>query len=199
MTTNSFSTSTIGRVALATGITVILAVLLLILMFTVSMFFGAVNDVLNGIFGLSSAVLAWMLYTEYRAKSPLISQIALALAVIGSIFSIVGSILILFDFTGFFLAGLYSGLGNAFIGLWLVSFCYALQRSDEFPHSLISFGFVVGAVMALGLIGIPGILVGIDDMAFLPWYLYLALFGWLGTYVLYPIWMIWLGMAGRQV
>ena len=193
MTTNRISTSTIGWVALGTGISVVLAVLLLILMVTVSMFFGAVNDVLNGIIGISSAVLAWMFYTEHRAKSPLISHMALALAIVGAIFSIVGSLLILYGFTDFFLAGLYSGLGNALIGLWLMAFCYSMQRNDELPHNLILFGLVVGAFMALGLMGIPGILARIDSMVSMPRYLYVALFGWLGTYVLYPIWTIWLG------
>lgn len=193
MTTNRISTSTIGWVALGTGISVVLAVLLLILTATGSMFFGAVNDVLNGIIGISSAVLAWMFYTEHRAKSPLISHMALALAIVGAIFSIVGSLLILYGFTDFFLAGLYSGLGNALIGLWLMAFCYSMQRNDELPHNLILFGLVVGAFMALGLMGIPGILARIDSMVSMPRYLYVALFGWLGTYVLYPIWTIWLG------
>ena len=193
MTTNNYSTSTIGWVALGTGIAIIIAVLTLILMFTVGMFFGAVNDVFNGIFGITSAVLAWLLYAEHRAKSPWIIHIAPALAIIGAIISMVGSVLILWDFTGFLLAGLYSCLGNALIGLWLLVVCCSMQHSDLLPRSLILFGFVVGALMALGLLGIPGILAGIDDMAFLPWYLYLALFGWLGTYILYPIWTIWLG------
>jgi hypothetical protein len=193
MTTNRISTSTIGWVALGTGISVVLAVLLLILMATGSMFFGAVNDVLNGIIGISSAVLAWMFYTEHRAKSPLISHMALALAIVGAIFSVIGSLLILYGFTDFFLAGLYSGLGNALIGLWLMAFCYSMQRNDELPHNLILFGLVVGAFMALGLMGIPGILARIDSMVSMPQYLYVALFGWLGTYVLYPIWTIWLG------
>ena len=190
---NKINSSTIGWVALGTGIAIVIAASALAMMFTVGMFFGAVNDVFNGILGIASAVLAWLLYAEHRAKAPLISRIALALALVGAIVNIVGSVLILFDFTGFLLAGLYSCLGNAFIGVWLVAFCYAMQPSDRFPRSLISFGLVAGAVMALGLIGIPGILARVDDMAFLPWYLYLALFGWLGTYVLYPIWTIWLG------
>ena len=190
---NKINSSTIGWIALGTGITIIIAVLSLILMFTVGMFFGAVNDVFNGVFGMSSAVLAWLLYAEHRAQSPLISRMALTLALVGAIVSMIGSVLILFDFTGFLLAGLYSCLGNAFIGVWLVALCYTMQRSDRFPHSLISFGLVAGSVMALGLIGITGILARIDDLAFLPWYLYLALFGWLGTYILYPIWTIWLG------
>ena len=193
MTTNNFSTSTIGWVAIVTGISVILAVIFITLMATVNMFFGTVNDVFNSIIGTTSAVLAWMLYAEHHAKSPLMSQIALALAIIGAIFSIVGSILIIYGFTDFLLAGWYSGVGNALIGLWLVAFCYSMRRSDALPHSLILFGFVVGAFMAVGLIGIPGIFARIDNMEFMPWYLYSAFFGWLGTYILYPIWTIWLG------
>lgn len=195
MKTNNFATPAIGWVALGTGILVILAAIFLILMYAVSISFGAVNDVLNFVFGISSAVLASMLYAEQRAQSPWISSIAPAFAIIGAIFSIVGSVLILYGFTGFFLAGLYSGLGNALIGLWLVVFCFSMQRRNVLPHSLSLFGFFVGAFMALGLIGIPGIVAGIDSMVSIPWYLYLALFGWLGTYVLYPIWTIWLGRS----
>src|ERR687898_901072 len=102
----------------------------LILMFTVSMFFGAVNDVLNGIFGISSAVLAWMFHAGHHVRSPVIDRITLALATAGAIFSTVGSLLILYGFTSFFLAGLYSSLGNALIGVWLVALCYSMQRSD---------------------------------------------------------------------
>src|SRR5258706_2486092 len=195
MTTSNISTPTIGWVAIATGIAVILAVIFLTLMYTVDidMSFGTVNDVFNSIIGISSVVLAWMLYAEHHSKSPLMSQIALVLAVVGAIVSIAGSVLIIYDFTGFLLAGWYSGVGNALIGLWLVAFCYSVRRSDALPHSLILFGFVVGTFMAFGLIGIPGIVARIDSMESMPWYLYIAFFGWLGTYVLYPILTILLG------
>jgi hypothetical protein len=193
MLTNNFSSVTFGWVAITTGVSAILAVIFLTLMATVNMSFGTVNDVFNGIIGISSAVLAWMSYAEHHAKSPLMSQIALSLAVVGAIFTIVGSILIIYGFTDFVLAGWYTGIGNALIGVWLVAFCYSIQRGDALPHNLIMFGLVVGAFMAVGLIGIPGIFAGIDSMESMPWYLYIAFFGYLGTYILYPIWTIWLG------
>jgi hypothetical protein len=193
MFTNNFSSVTFGWVAITTGVSAILAVIFLTLMATVNMSFGTVNDVFNGIIGISSAVLAWMSYAEHHAKSPLMSQIALSLAVVGAIFTIVGSILIIYGFTDFVLAGWYTGIGNALIGVWLVAFCYSIQRGDALPHNLIMFGLVVGAFMAVGLIGIPGIFAGIDSMESMPWYLYIAFFGYLGTYILYPIWTIWLG------
>jgi len=190
---NNYSSVTFGWVAITTGVSAILAVIFLTLMATVNMSFGRVNDVFNSIIGISSAVLAWTLYAEHHAKSPLMSQIAIAFAVIGAIFTIVGSILIIYGFTDFVLAGWYTGAGNALIGLWLVAFCYSMQRGDALPHNLIMFGLVVGAFMAVGLIGIPGIFAGIDSMESMPWYLYIAFFGYLGTYILYPIWSIWLG------
>ena len=193
MTTNNFSPATTGWIAIATGVSAILAIIFLALMYTVNQSFGGVNDVFNSIIGISSVVLAWMLYAEQHAKSPLLSQIALALAVAGAIFTIIGSILIIFGFTGFVLAGWYSSIGNALIGLWLAAFCYALLRGDALPHNLVVFGIVVGAFMVIGLFGIPGIIAGIDSIESMPWYLYIAFFGWLGTYILYPIWTIWLG------
>ena len=193
MTTSNFSISTIGYVAIATGVSAILAVIFLTLMYTVNQSFGKVNDILNSVIGISSMVLAWMLYAEHHAKSPLVSQIAIVLAAVGAIFTIIGSILIIFNFTGFVLAGWYSSIGNALIGLWLAAFCYSLLPSDTLPHTLVIFGLVAGAFMAVGLLGIPGILAGIDSMESMPWYLYVAFFGWLGTYIMYPIWTIWLG------
>jgi hypothetical protein len=193
MTTSDFPTQTTGWIAIATGVSAILAIIFLTLMYTVNQSFGRVNDVFNSVIGVSSVVLAWMLYAEHHAKSPLMSQIALAFAVIGAIFTIIGSILIIFGFTDFVLAGWYSSIGYALIGLWLAAFCYSLLRSGALPHNLVIFGIVVGAFMVIGLLGIPGIIAGIDSMESMPWYLYVAFFGWLGIYILYPIWTIWLG------
>ena len=194
MTTNNFSPSTIGWTAIVTGIAVIVAVITLTLMYTVNgPFFGKVNDVFNSIIGISSVVLAGMLYAEHHAKSPLMSQIGLFLAVVGAIFTIIGSALIIYGYTDFVLAGWYTGVGIALIGLWLAAFCYSMLSSDTLPHNLVIFGMVVGAFMAMGLLGIPGILTRVDSMESLPWYLGVGYLGFLGTYVLYPIWCILFG------
>ena len=193
MTTNNFSPSVVGWTGIAAGITVILAVIFLILMYTVNGRFGTVNDVLNAIVGILSMVLAWMFYAELHARSPLMGQVALLLAVVGAIFTIIGSVLIIFGYTDFVLAGWYTGVGNALIGLWLAAFCYSMLSGSTLPHNLIVFGIVVGAFMVMGLLGIPGILTRVDSMESLPWYLGVGYLGFLGTYILYPIWTIWLG------
>jgi hypothetical protein len=192
MTTSSFSNATTGWIAIATGISAILAVVFITLMYTIDQSFGQVNDVFNAATGILSLVLAWALYNGYHARSPL-GNVALSGALAGAILTVIGSILIIFGFTGFVLAGWYSGIGYALIGLWLAAFCYAAEGGEALPHNLRIFGIAAGGFMALGLLGIPGILARMDSMESLPWYLYVAFLGWLGTYILYPVWAIWLG------
>lgn len=193
MITSNVSTSALGWTGIAVGVIAILAVVFLTLMATVNSSFGKVNDVFNSLIGISSVILAWMLFAEHQVRSPLMSRVGLALAVLGMVFTIIGSILIIYSYTDFVLAGWYTGIGNALIGLWLAAICYTLLSGDALPRSLIIFGIVTGAFMAVGLIGIFGILAGIDNMK-MPWYLYIAFFGYLGTYILYPIWAIRLGL-----
>lgn len=73
MTTSNFPTPTTGWIAIATGVSATLAIIFLTLMYTVNQSFGRVNDVFNSIIGISSLVLAWMLYAEQHAQSPLMS------------------------------------------------------------------------------------------------------------------------------
>jgi hypothetical protein len=193
MTTDSFSAPLTGYAAIATGVSVMLAVIFITLMFTVDMRFGALNDVFNSIIGISSASLAGLLFAAHHARSPVPSQLALAFAIIGAIFTVIGSILVLSGSTGFVLAGWYTGIGNALIGLWLAAFCYAMLSADVLPRNLLVLGLVTGAFMALGLIGFSGIFARIDSMESMPSILYLAYLAYLGTYALYPIWTIWLG------
>ena len=193
MTTSNFSSGAVGWVAITTGVAGILALVFLILLTWIVQPFGTLNDVFNSVIGISSAILAWMLYAEHHSKSPLLSQLALVLALVGAILTIVGSVLVISKTTGFVLAGWYTGVGDALIGLWLAAFCYSMRGSDTLPHNLVTFGLVVGVVMALGILDISGIVAGIDSMESIPWYLYIGYFGFLGTYVLYPIWAIRLG------
>ncbi|HET9905252.1 MAG TPA: hypothetical protein VFQ23_01385 [Anaerolineales bacterium] len=193
MTASKFSTTKIGWVAIATGVSAILAVTFILLMYAVDMSFGKVNDAFNSLIGILSATLTGMLYEEQHAKSRLMNQALIVLTVIGAIFTVVGSVLIIFGFTDFVLAGWYSGIGFALIGVCLAMISYSLLYDETWPQTLLVFGIVTGACMAIGLFGIPGILARIDTMDSMPWYLYVAFFGWLGTYILYPIWTIWLG------
>lgn len=193
MTISNISSATIGWMAIITSASALLAVIFLGLMYTVKRSLGFVNDIFNSLIGIFSAVMAFMLYAEFHAKSPVLSQITMGLVVIGAIATIVGTILSVARLQDFVMAGWYTGIGNALVGLWLISFCLIMLGGNVIPHNLAVFGVVVGALMVLGLIGILGIIAKIDKMESMPKYLYIAFFCYLGTYILYPIWAIMLG------
>jgi hypothetical protein len=47
--------------------------------------------------------------------------------------------------------------------------------------------------MLFGVVAVPGILMGVDNMDAVPPWLWAYSIGWLGTYILYPAWSLWLG------
>jgi hypothetical protein len=181
-----------GRVALATGIAGFLATILIILFYTVGGSFGTLNDIFNGVAGLLSGVLAWTLRPAFHLNSSTRWAMPL-LAAIGAIVVVIGSILIIFDITGWVLAGWYTTFGSALIGIWLLAFSYSTRRVKTLPQHLSTLGLIAGSLMAVGVIVIPAIVMGIDSTESTPWYISLGYSGFLGTYLLYPAWAVWLG------
>lgn len=194
MTSINFSSVMIGRMAIASGIAGLLGLVFIILFFTVGQPFGTLNDICIGLAAILSGVLAWMLYAEHPAQSPLLSQVALILALLGALIVAVGSVLVIFEIAGWYLAGLYMSVGNALIALWLLGLNYSVWQKNPWPHNLIIFGIVIGVIMALGLVAAPGIFNKIDSWESAPWYInYVGQAGGLGWLILYPIWCILLG------
>src|SRR5512144_1219925 len=93
------STPTVGWVALATGTASGLATILIILFFTAGGPFGTLNDIFNGVAGILSGVLAWTLRPAFHLNSSA-RWVVPHLAALGAIVVVIGSILIIFDFTG---------------------------------------------------------------------------------------------------
>lgn len=194
MTTINFPPSTIGWMAIVVGVVSLIGLVFIILFFTVGQPFGALNDVCIAVAAISSGGLAWLLYVLHHAQSPHLSQLALVSALVGALVVTIGSVLVIFGVTGWFLAGLYMAAGNALIGLWLVGLNYSALRSNVWPHNLVVFGLIAGLIMVLGVVAIPGIFRGIDAQDFAPWIIvYVGQAGGLGWILLYPIWCIWLG------
>ncbi|TCC25517.1 hypothetical protein [Kribbella speibonae] len=167
-------------VALAHGIVGLATCLCLLVFYAGADSLGAVNDVGNAVFGVLSFCLAWLTRPPWRL---------LWVAGLGTVLTIVGTVLVMSETTGFYLAGLWSGFGFALIGVWLV-WAGSIGR-------LRRAGLIAGAVMMLGLIGVPGIAMGIDVMETAPAWTFVAGFGWAGTYLLFPAWS--LRLAGRNV
>lgn len=196
MTTSGFPLLTMGWVAIAAGVAGVLALAFIIVFFTAGQPFGTLNDICIGVAAILSGVLAWMSYPQVHDQSPLLSLVALVVALIGALVVTVGSVLVIFGVTGWYLAGLYMAVGNALIGLWLLGLNYSAQRGDFWSNGLTIFGIVVAVIMLLGLAATPGIFNRIDAWESAPWYInYVGFAGSLGWLVLYPIWCILLGRS----
>jgi hypothetical protein len=181
-------------VAFATGIAGLFGLAFIILFFTIGQPFGTLNDIFIAIAAILSGVLAGMLYGAHHAQAPLLSQFALIFALAGALVVVVGSVLVIFGFTGWFLAGLYMAFGNALIGLWLLGLSYSALHDSVWSHGLVGMGLVSGAIMALGLVALPGIFNGIDSQESASWIIkYVGQAGGVGWLILYPVWCILLG------
>lgn len=178
-----------ARLAITTGIFGLLALVFLILFFTIGGPFGTLNDILNGVTGILSGVLAWSSFNKFHAGQPL-----LIFSSIGALGVLIGSILIIYDITGWYLAGLCTSAGYALIGLWLSILNYSVRHVHPWPQRLVKLGLISGLVMALGLLTIPAIINRIDAWEAGPWYVnYVGQLGSLGYLLLYPVWCILVG------
>ena len=179
----------VGRLAITTGISGLLALIFLLLFFTLGGPFGTLNDICNGLTGILSGVLAWNLSKQFQAGSK-----SFILASIGALAIVLGSILVIFEITGWYLAGLYTSLGYALVGLWLLMLNYSVRQTNTWHHRLVNLGLISGVIMALGLLMIPGIINRIDEWDLGPWYVnYIGQLGSLGYLLLYPLWGILVG------
>ena len=179
------------------GVVGLLSWVSLIVFFIVGDPFGAINDVGNGVLALLSGALAVTLRPATVAANSGMELLATGVAVLGSAIAVVGSVLILWDITDFFLAGLVSGTGFALIGVWLVAFNRSIADDvrERCPRRLPIVGVLAGAIMAVGFLNVPGVVSGLDDMGNAPVWILAGGINWLGTYVLFPIWSIWFSRA----
>ena len=185
-----------GRLALAIGIAAAGSAACLVTYYAVQGPFGTINDIGNAATGVLSAALAWRLRRQLSGRA---ANLSVGAAIAGAGLTVSGSALVVSGTTGFFFAGLVSSVGFAGIGAWLV----VLNKSDAMaavlPPRLRSLGIAAGALMALGIAAAPGIVLGLDDMAAAPAWVWIGLLGWLGIFVAYPAWAIWLGIVETRL
>jgi hypothetical protein len=183
-----------GRLALGTGGVAIGSAACLAGFFAVGQPLGTINDIGNATTALLAGWLAWRLRGELERP---VADAAVGLALAGAAISAVGSGLVLSGTTGFFLGGLVSSLGSAGIGAWLIAMNRSRRGSTTggWPKPLRRLGIAAGALMAAGVVSAPGIALRLDDMATAPPWVWIGFLSWLGTYVAFPAWTIWMGSA----
>ena len=183
----------IRNLTVVIGMVTVVGFIAIALFFSVGGFWGPLNDLSIALEALLSAALAWMLHPMFRSQSPKLSQAMLAVAIVGGLVTSVGSAFVIFKVTGYFLAGLFMGLGFALLGVWLYSFNRHARHSDVFLRGLTLLGQIAGGVLALGFASIPGILNRIDSPTDASWMENIGQFNALGWLILLPVWGVWLG------
>lgn len=185
-----------GPLALAIGVVSAGSVVCLATYFAVQGPFGTINDIGNAATGILSGWLAWRLRRQVSSRA---GVVAVGAALCGAAITVVGSSLVVSGTTGFLLAGLVSSLGFAGIGAWLVVLNRSAGEAVAWPQRLRALGVVAGVLMAVGVVVAPGILLRLDDMETAPAWVWIGFMSWLGTYVVYPAWAIWMGIVETRM
>ena len=184
-----------SRLATAIGVVAAGSVISLATYFAVGGPFGTINDAGNAAIGVLGASLAWQLRRQILGRA---SGLATAAALVGGAITIVGSTLVISRTTGFLFAGFVSSVGFAGIGAWLVV-ANRSRLATAWPRRLRRLGLAAGALMIFGLVLVPGIALRLDDPATAPAWVWAGSISWVGTYVAFPAWAIWMGRAdGRD-
>ena len=179
--------SAAGWVAIVLAIVIVATLVVLLIFFIVAGPFGPINDGGNALVGVLSAVLAALLVRH--AGGP----VGVAVVVIGAAVTVWGSWLVMTGTTGFILAGFVSTIGFGLIGAWLALVAWS-PMAEAWSSGRRRFARVMAAAMVIGgVVAVPGALMGIDQFSRVPPWLWLYGVGWLGTYVLYPVWSLWFG------
>lgn len=181
-----------GRLALAVGAAAAGSAVCLATYFVVGGPFGTINDIGNAATGMLSGWLAWRLRSHAASRT---ARIVTGAALIGAAVTVVGSALVVSGTTGFLFAGLVTSVGFAAIGTWLVVTSTGGGEAAAWPRRLRSVGVAAGGLMAVGVVLAPGIPLRLDDMETAPAWVWIGFVSWLGTYVVYPAWAFWMGLA----
>ena len=176
-----------GWVAIALAVVSVASIASLIVFFAAGGPFGLINDAGNALIGVLGAALAILLSGKAGGWPGVIA------AVIGAAVAAWGSWLVMSSATGFVLAGFVSTIGFGCIGIWLALVAWS-PMADDWSNVLRGVARVAAVAMVLGgLAAVPAALMRIDSFEDLPGWMWLFSVGWLGTYVLLPIWAIGLG------
>lgn len=197
---NGYHSKIIGLCALVLGLVGALAFSALLLFFAglfqnipSLLFFGSLNDALNSLFAILSAVLSSLLHPALRRLlAPGLSAGFLVIVWLGALAVTFGSWLIMSGRSDLELSSHYFFFGNGLVGIWLWTLNRIARQQAFWPESLTRLGLIAGGFMILGLLGLYGILMRWDGDNYSPLVMVAGL-SYFGTGILYPIWGLLLG------
>jgi len=118
---------------------------------------------------------------------------SIVLAWAGAVGVSIGSFLVVSGNTGYFLSGLVSALGWAFVRAWLFLASMTKLRPIADASALRRYGLLTGLAMMVGFVGLPGILAQSDLPSRASNLDNIAVSSNGTTYLLLLIWGLWVG------
>ena len=183
---------TTAAFAMAAGVVAIAADVAFSVFSAVGEPWGSINDVGNGAFAVLAGWVAW----SFRGRTGIP---AAATALAGAAIAVGGSWLVLSGSSGWLLAGFVSSVGFGLIGPSMYLAARSLAAEGVISRGLGRLGLAAGAITIVGLTGIVPAVMRLDNDATAPGWVWVAFVGWVGTFVVYPVWSIVIGRRALQV
>ena len=163
-----------------------LSVLTLILLYAGIPFFGPVNDLITTVAGILIAGLALQFHPLLREEIDGLALLLLLAAWAGAAAVAANSVLVAFGQMHWMVGGMYTAVGYALIGIWLLGLLVTLRGEIFFNPGLVRLGLIAGAAMLFGFLSGPLLAGRLQlDIKPLAWIAYAAAgAGW----VMFPIW-----------
>ncbi len=191
---SAFDAGAAGGIAVAIAGMTVLSLVTLGLLYAGLSLFGPINDLINAISGLLSAVLVWQVHALLRERAPLIATLLLLLAWAGAAAIIGNSLLVAFGRMHWMTGGMFTALGYALLGIWLLGAIRLLAPQPFLSPALVRLGTVAGIGMLFGLVAGPLLFfrVSLTGHPLIT----VSFIGAAAAWLLYPVWC-WL--VGRNL
>ncbi|NJN43331.1 MAG: hypothetical protein HC806_00370 [Anaerolineae bacterium] len=148
-----------GRLGIAIGITTIVSIVTLSLLYSGFPVFGPINDLTNAVGGLLSALLVWQFHALLQERAPRTASFYLIIAWVGSAAIIINSLLVAAGLMDWKTGGMYTALGLGLQGIWLFALLRLIGPQPFLSPGLIRLGSIAAVAMWFGLLAGP-LLVG---------------------------------------
>lgn len=186
MFTTTFNPQAVSQIAIAIGVGFIAGIVTLALLYSGLPIFGPINDLTNAFMGLMIVLLVWQFHNLLRDNNLGWSFFLMITAWLGSAAIIINSFLVAFGQVGWKIGGLYTAIGYAMIGIWLLAMHQLIGPQPFLTPGLIRLGIVAAVLMIFGVFAGPFL---VNEIPFLKNPLVTFAYSATGAgYLLFPVW-----------
>jgi hypothetical protein len=163
----------------------VLSVVTLVLLYSGLPLFGPVNDMINAASGVFIMVLVWQLFNTQVTWS-MLNVVAVLVAWIGALLVLGNSTLVAMGQMDWKLGGMFTSIGYACLGIWLLMLVLSSNQPAILPVTLKWATLLLGMSLLSGFLAGPLLAEKISlEIKAITWLAYaLNGMGWLG----FPVW-----------